>query len=189
MPIKIFIDQGHNPGTINAGAQANGLVEADVTYQCGVYLYELLQGDCRFVARLSRNSLEEVLGTDTRSSLETRVMMANEWPADYFISIHANYNPNPALDGSEVYIFSRHSIANELATDVLEGVVEVARTRNNGVRVNPLLYVLRATTMPAILVELGYLTNLNDALKLKNDLFLFALGIYVGILRYFNYLT
>lgn len=189
MPIRLFIDQGHNPGTINAGAQANGLIEAEVTYQVGIYLQQLLQEDCRFEVKLSRNDREEVLGTDTRSSLETRVAMANEWPADYFISIHANYNPNPALDGSEVYIFKRDSVAQELATDVLEGIVEVARTRNNGVRVNPLLYVLRATTMPAILVELGYLTNENDALKMKEDLFLFALGIYVGILRYFDYLT
>lgn len=188
MPIKIFIDQGHNPGTINAGAQANGLMEAEVTYQTGIYLKELLQTDCRFEVRLSRNSANEVLGSDIRSSLETRVTMANTWPADYFISIHANYNPNPSLDGTEVYIFSFRSVAAQLAEDVLEGVVEVAKTRNNGVRVNPLLFVLRATTMPAILVELGYLTNVDDANKMKEDLFLFALGIYVGILRYFGYL-
>lgn len=40
--VKIFIDQGHNPGIINAGASGNGLIEAEVTYQVGVYLKELL---------------------------------------------------------------------------------------------------------------------------------------------------
>ena len=55
------------------------------------------------------------------------------------------------------------------------------------VRLNPSLYVLRATVMPAILVELGYLTNLSDAEKLKNDQYLFAFAIYIGILNYFGF--
>ncbi|MGN1344980.1 MAG: N-acetylmuramoyl-L-alanine amidase, partial [Traorella sp.] len=58
----------------------------------------------------------------------------------------------------------------------------------NGIHINPYFYVLRNTTMPANLVEMAYLTNLEDAQRLKNDLFLFSLGIYVGILRYFGYL-
>ena len=41
--------------------------------------------------------------------------------------------------------------------------------------------------MPAILVELGYLTNLSDAEKLKNDQYLFAFAIYIGILNYFGF--
>ena len=58
-------------------------------------------------------------------------------------------------------------------------------TRNNGVRVRPGLYVLRRTKMPAILVELAYLTNAQDALRLETDPFGFAQGIMNGILDYF----
>ena len=45
MPIRIFIDQGHNPSGPNAGAEGNGLREQDVTYNVGIYLAELLN-DC-----------------------------------------------------------------------------------------------------------------------------------------------
>lgn len=186
--VKIFIDQGHNPGIINAGASGNGLIEAEVTYQVGVYLKELLDTNCNFDVRLSRNSPNEVLGTNTQESLQTRVRMANDWSADYFISIHANANNNPSISGSEVYVYAPNTKAENLALDVLNGIVEVAKTRNNGVYVNPLFYVLRNTEMPAILVELAYLTNLDDANRLRNDLFLFSLGMYVGILRYFGYI-
>lgn len=189
MAIKIFIDQGHNPGTINAGASGNGLIEAEVTYQVGVDLKQLLDTSSNFEVRLSRNSSDEVLGHDTRSSLQERVRMANEWPADYFISIHANSNTDPSISGSEVYVYSQESPADALAFDVLNALVEVAKTRDNGVYVNPFLYVLRNTTMPAILVELAYLSNVDDAQLLKEDSFLFALSIYVGILRYFGYIS
>ena len=189
MPIKIYIDQGHNPGSINAGASGNGLVEAEVTYQAGVYLKELLDTNCNFEVRLSRNSVEEVLGTNTRESLQERVEMANDWSADYFISIHVNANTNTSISGTEVYVYATNTVASNLAYDVLNGIVEVAKTRDNGVYVNPLFYVLRNTTMPAILVELGYLTNIEDANLLRNDLFLFSLGMYVGILRFFGYIS
>jgi len=113
--------------------------------------------------------------------------MANEWPANYFISIHANYNENPAINGTEVYIYRFYTQANWLAEQVLDGIVETVGTRNNRVRANPSLYVLRKTKMPAILVELAYISNPEDAEKLRNDQYQFAQGIYLGIMRYFGF--
>lgn len=186
MAIRIFLDQGHNPGLINAGASVNGLEEQVVNFKTGIILADFLEFDKRFEVRTSRTTPDEVIGTSTASSLQTRVAMANEWPADYFISIHANANPNPSINGSEVYVYRRNSEAYYLGEQVLNSIVEFVGTNNNLVRVNPALYVLRATTMPAILVELGYLTNPKDAILLKNDLFGFAYAIYIGLLRYFN---
>jgi N-acetylmuramoyl-L-alanine amidase len=188
MAIKIFIDQGHNPtGYHNTGAVGNGLVEQDITYQVGIYLANMLNNDPRFETRLSRPTPTTVLGTNNTTSLAERVRMANEWPANYFISIHCNANVNPAINGTEVYIYRYHTQANWLAEQVLDGIVETVGTRNNGVRANPSLYVLRKTKMPAILVELGYLTNLDDSVKLRDNQYLFARGIYIGILRYFGF--
>ncbi len=187
MAIKIYIDQGHNPQGFNAGAEGFGLREQDVNFEVGVELYNLLQADDRFEVRLSRPTPETVLGTSNATSLSARVNAANSWPADYFISIHSNASTNPAANGSEVYVYKDSGAAYELAQDVLSGIVEEVGTKNNGVRVNSSLYVLRRTTMPAILVELAYITNAEDAEKLRDDREEFAEGIYQGILKYFNF--
>ena len=184
MAIKIFIDQGHNPEGINAGAEGNGIREQDITYPVGIYLRDILNADGRFEARTSRNSPDEVLGTSNTTSLASRVNMANSWPADYFISIHCNANVNPEVNGSEVYVYRTDSIAGQLARFVLDNIVERVGTKDNGVRENPSLYVLRRTSMPAILVELAYVTNTEDAEKLINDQYAFAYAIYEGILGY-----
>lgn len=188
MAIKIFIDQGHNPtGYHNIGASWYGLNEQDITYQVGVYLAEMLNNDPRFEARLSRPTPTTVLGTNNSTSLIERVRMANTWPANYFISIHANANLNTAINGTEVYIYRYYTQANWLAEQVMDGIVETVGTKNNGIRTNPSLYVLRKTKMPAILVEMAYLSNPSDAEKLKNDQYQFAYGIYIGIMRYFGF--
>lgn len=186
MAIKIYIDQGHNPGYINAGASGNGLVEAEITYQVGIYLADLLRGNPNFEVLVSRLFPDTVLGYDNRSSLQERVNQANNWPADYFISIHVNANVNENINGSEVYIYSEQSASNALAHDVLDSIVTVVPMKDNQVRVNPSLYVLRNTSMPAILVELGYISNSEDAKKLESEQPKFAYAIYLGILKYFQ---
>lgn len=187
MAIRIFIDQGHNPRGHNAGAEGNGLREQDVTYNVGIYLANLLNDDIRFQARVSRPTPETVLGTDNSTSLQERVSMANSWPADYFISIHCNANTNPQINGSEVYVYRTNTQSYWLAQHILNAVVARVGTRDNGVRVNPSLFVLRRTTMPAVLVELAYLSNADDAQKLRDDQRGFAWGIYEGLLSYFGF--
>ncbi len=187
MPIKIYIDQGHNPtGAPNAGAVGNGLYEQDITYVVGIYLANLLSADPRFEVRVSRSTPQEVLGTSNASSLAARVSAANAWPADYFISIHCNASTNASANGTEVYVYAQYTQAYWLAQYLLGGIVARMGTKDNGVRLNPSLYVLRRTQMPAALVELAYLTNENDARKLENDPYGFAIGMYNGILEYFD---
>ncbi len=188
MAIKIFIDQGHNPtGFHNAGATGNGLFEQDITYQVGVYLADMLNEDPRFDVRLSRPTETTVLGTTNATSLAERVRMANEWPANYFISIHVNSNPNPAINGTEIYLYEFGTQANWMAQQIMAGITKYAGTRNNGIRLNKSLYVLRRTTMPALLVELGYISNASDAEILRNNQYQFAYGMYVGIMHYFGF--
>lgn len=186
MAIKIFIDQGHNPQGINAGAEGNGLREQDITYNVGIYLRDLLNNNSCFQARTSRNTPTESLGVSNTSSLRTRVQAANNWPANYFISLHCNASDNPSYNGTEVYVVRANSEAYYLAEYILNAIVARVGTRNNGVRLNPSLYVLRNTTMPAILVEMGYITNVDDAQKLRDDQYQFAYAIYEGLLEYFD---
>ena len=90
MAIKIVIDAGHNPQSVNAGAEGFGYREQDINYAVGTRLAELLREDGRFEVQVSRTSPTDSLGTSNATSLAARVNTANRWPADYFISIHAN---------------------------------------------------------------------------------------------------
>jgi N-acetylmuramoyl-L-alanine amidase len=172
---------------VNAGAEGFGLLEQDVNYNVGIYLADILRGDSRFEVRTSRTTPEQSLGYSNTSSLAERVLMANSWPANYFISIHANANDNPAINGTEVYVAQNYTQAYYLAEHILNSIVSRVGTRNNAVRLRPSLYVLRNTNMPAVLVELGYLTNPSDAEKLRNNQYDFAYAIYDGLLEYFGF--
>ena len=82
--------------------------------------------------RVSRPTPETVLGTSNATSLQARVNMANSWPADYFISIHCNSNTNPAINGSEVYVYRSNTQSYWLAQHILNAIVERVGTRDNG---------------------------------------------------------
>ena len=187
MAIRIFIDQGHNPYGFNAGAEGFGLREQDITYLVGAYLANILNADPRFDAVTSRKTPEEILGYDNNSSLRERVDMAAVWGADYFLSIHVNANVNPATNGTEAYVYRSGSEAYYMGEDIVAEIVRRLGTKNNGVFVRPSLYVLRRTSMPAVLIELVYISNYEDALLLSTEQYQFAYAIYVGLLNYFGY--
>lgn len=186
MSIKIYIDQGHNPQNPNAGAEGNGLREQDLVYTIGQELADLLRANGNFEVRLSRPTPNTQLGSSAATSLATRVQDANRWGADYFISLHTNAAASPAATGVEAYSYAPRGPAFNLGTDILEGLVATTGLRNRGMKARPGLYVLRRTAMPAVLVELGFITNPRDATLMRDEPELFAQGIYQGILEYLN---
>ncbi len=187
MAIKIFIDQGHNPQNPNAGAEGNGYREQDLMYPIGKALEALLNADPRFEAMTSRNRPDEILGTSTSSSLAARVDMANAWGADAFISLHANASNIASASGSEAFVYNTSSPAYGLAEDILEGLTDATGLEDRGVFPRPTLYVLRRTQMPALLLEIGFITNRNDAVLMAENPNLIARGIYNGILDYYDF--
>ena len=187
MAIRVYIDQGHNPREYNTGAEGNGYYEQDITYEIGVRLYRLLSANSNFTPRLSRPTPDTLLGTSNSSSLTARVREANAWGADIFISLHTNASVNPGANGAEALIYSKENeVAFNLATDILEELTLVTGLRSRGVIERPGLYVLKKTKMPAVLVEMGFITNPEEAELMANSPELFARGIYRGILKYYN---
>lgn len=186
MAIKIYIDQGHNPQNPNAGAEGNGLREQDIVFRIGILLADLLRANPNFEVRLSRPTAESQIGTSNTTSLRMRVDDANSWGADYFISLHTNASDIPSATGIEAFAFSRPSAAFSLGEDILAALSAATGLSNRGMKVRSGLYVLRKTVMPSILVELGFITNPNDARLMSQQPELFAQGIYNGILDYFD---
>ncbi len=187
MSIKIYIDQGHNPSGFNTGAEGNGFFEQDITYDIGVRLYNLLAANPDFEPRLSRPTPDTVLGTNNSSSLTERVREANAWGADVFLSLHTNAASNSRATGAEALIYSERSeVAEDLAEDILEELTRITGLRNRGIVERPGLYVLRRTTMPAVLVEMGFISNPSDAELMAYSPQLFAEGIYRGIVEYYS---
>ncbi len=184
MAIKIYIDQGHNPLNPNAGAEGNGLREQDIVYRIGVELADLLRANGNFEVRLSRPTADTQLGSSNSSSLRLRVEDANSWGADYFISLHTNASSVESATGVEAFAFSAPSPAFSLGEDLLYWLNRTTGLRNRGTKVRSGLYVLRRTAMPAVLVELGFITNYNDAMLMSQRPDLFADGLYQGILEY-----
>lgn len=184
MAIKIYIDQGHNPKNPNAGAEGNGLREQDLVYPIGIALAELINSNPELEARLSRPTPETQVGTSNTTSLRLRVQDANSWGADYFISLHTNASESSSANGSEGFAFYSPSAAFELGTDILDRMTALTGLKNRGMQVRTNLYVLRKTAMPAVLIELGFITNPENAFAMRDEPQLFAEGIYLGILQY-----
>ena len=184
--IRIYIDQGHNPVPYhNNGAEGNGLYEQDITFDVGCRLAELLIEDGRFEVCLSRPNADTVLGTDTASSLKARVDGAENFNADYFISLHVNSYTQDTVNGIEVFaseVYESYSFGNAL----LEGMVDATDLKTRGMKPSSELYVLEHTDMPAVLLEMGFISNTDDAALLAERPELFAEGIYHGILDYFE---
>ena len=187
MAIRVYIDQGHNPMSPNTGAEGNGLTEQDITYAVGQELYRRLSRDPNYVAVLSRPTPTTQLGTSNAGSLQARVRGAENFGADLFLSLHTNAAENPSANGTEALVYTVNSTAGDIAEDILSGVTTLTGLRSRGVIARPGLYVLRRTSMPAVLLELGFITNPQDAAAMRDNPGLFAEGIYRGLNRYYGF--
>ena len=181
MATKIFVDAGH--GGTNPGAVGNGVIEANVNLAVATALANNLR-NMGYDVREYRTTNDENVITPIAADLRKRAQTANDWGADYFISIHTNANTNPAINGTECYVYSQNNPAFYLAEDIVSQIVRRVGTKDNGVYVRPSLYVLRRTQMPSVLVELAYLTNYEDFVLLTTMQYQFAYGIYNGILNF-----
>ena len=189
MAIKIYIDQGHNPRSFNTGAEGNGFFEQDITYKIGIRLNRLFLENPSFETKLSRPTEDSILGYSNSSSLTARVAEANAYGADLFLSLHTNASVNSAANGAECLVYSMNStVAVGVSQDILAQRSIITGVRNRGVVERPGLYVLRKTEMPAVVVEMGFITNPSDAELLAYSPNLFAKAIYRGVLKFYGLL-
>ncbi|MDQ0196338.1 N-acetylmuramoyl-L-alanine amidase family protein [Paenibacillus wynnii] len=99
--------------------------------------------------------------TDVYPTRSERVKLANDLNADVFVSIHGNsVLSSPQTTGTETFYYQRAS-SEELANIVHKHLVEAMGLKDRGVK-NGSLQVIRETTMPAVLLEVGFLSNLPE---------------------------
>ena len=177
---RIYIDQGHNPQNPNAGAEGNGYREQDLVYVIGQEFADILRQQ-GYEVRLSRPTAATQLGTSNATSLAARVNDANSWGADYFISLHANASDIASASGTEALVYRLDTTAARLGQALLTGVTDATGLPDRGVTARPDLYVLRRTRMPAVLMELGFITNAGDAALMADAPRLFAQGLANGL--------
>ncbi len=155
---RIMLDPGH--GGHDSGAAANGLLEKNVVLDISRKTKAILE-EHGYTVSLTRND-------DVFLSLEERVARSNTWGADQFISIHANGYTDPNANGIETYYHPSSPVGKTIATSIQSGLINETNGVNRGVK-EETFYVLRNSTVPAALVEVGFITNQNDASKLANE--------------------
>lgn len=157
--IKIVLDAGH--GGKDDGTSYEGEKEKDINLAVVEKMREILEQN-GFTVILTRS-------TDEFISLDERVDIANQLEADLFISIHCNdYPQDTSIKGLECY-FSKDSIDGE---GYAKSIIEILKKRGNITTRNAKsgdYRVLRNTKMPAVLIELGFISNREERESLVNN--------------------
>ncbi|MBC8015378.1 MAG: N-acetylmuramoyl-L-alanine amidase [Sporomusaceae bacterium] len=169
----IVIDPGH--GGNDNGAIANGVREANVNLAVGLKIRDkLLATGATVILTRSR---------DESLALKDRVDIANAADADIFVSIHANTFSNSETAGA--ISFYQSGRPNNLAAAIQEALIKESGATDK--RVRPAnFYVMRENYITAALIEIGFLTNAPEALRLTDNAYQekVAEGISKGIISY-----
>ena len=174
----VVIDPGH--GGRDPGAVGNGLYEKTITFDISN----------RVIAELRRRGINAVSTrtSDVEVDLQPRVNKAEGYRANVFVSIHANAISlsRPDVNGLETYYYATSS-GYRLARNIHSSILRNVNISDRGVR-QARFYVLRKTSMPAVLVETGFITGARDSANLKSDAHRqkLAKGIVEGIINYLN---
>jgi N-acetylmuramoyl-L-alanine amidase len=173
--VIVVVDPGHggpDPGAIGIG----GIREKDIVLDIGLQVASILE----------KSGVQAILtrSQDIDLDLEPRVQMAEQADAAVFVSIHANAidMSRPDINGLETYYYDS---GLELARVIHGNILQSMEVRDRRVR-SARFYVLRRTSMPAVLVETGFVTGREDAARLANPAFRsqMAAAIARGILQY-----
>ncbi|MEO8893968.1 MAG: N-acetylmuramoyl-L-alanine amidase, partial [Coleofasciculaceae cyanobacterium] len=175
--IVVMVDPGHggpDPGAIGIGGLQEKVIVMSIAQQVASLLDQ--QG---VQAVLTRTG-------DYDFDLEPRVAMAERMNANLFVSIHANSIDlsRPDINGLETYYYSSPS-SGRLAQTIHNSILQGVDIQDRGIR-TARFYVLRRTTMPSVLIEVGFVTGREDAVKLSNPTYQsqMAQAIARGILQY-----
>ncbi|WJY26466.1 MULTISPECIES: N-acetylmuramoyl-L-alanine amidase [Sporosarcina] len=181
--IVVVIDAGH--GGKDSGAPGNGFLEKNITLNVAKKM-EAYYKNVPIQAKMTRSG-------DTYPSLDARAAYAKKVNGSIFVSIHTNSHTGSSANGTETFYYSRSAAVNPnvaqskaLARYTQNRMLEAWGLTDRGIKVGNLA-VLRQNTVPAVLAEMGFITNKKDIglmgteagrQKLAKGLFLATLDYY-----------
>lgn len=191
----IIIDPGHGgifPGKISA----SGINEKDINLQIAQKLQNCLIPSTAEVimTRTGDNELYQENTTDTslllkqRADLKARTVIAAQAEADCFLSIHANSIPSAQWHGAQVFYRPNDPESKRLAIAIQNRLYEQLGNTDRQALAREDTYLFKNLTMPAVIIECGFLSNPEEAELLCDDLYQqkIAHAIYLGVSDYFS---
>ena len=153
---RVVIDAGH--GGTDHGAIRDDTSEKDITLDVSKKVEDMLkkQGYAVLMTR----------PVDSFVSLADRVAMAEKFNPDIFVSIHVNSSVRPEITGIETHYYHQESL--NLAQTVHSSLASAIDSKNRGLFKSK-FYVINHTTSPAILVEIGFISNDNERAQLVSE--------------------
>lgn len=166
----IVLDAGH--GGYDVGCIAlDGTYEKDITLNLTLQIGDILEENGYNVV-YTRTSDNVSWPEDNEQDLQARVDIAQEADADYFVSIHINSsNYNDGASGFETYVNFSDETMVSMANSIHTYLSNLNYTQDRGLydaHENP-LYVLVNNNVPALLLEVGFITDSNDAWYMENE--------------------
>lgn len=193
---QIILDAGH--GGFDGGAVANdGTVEKDINLEITLYLAELLKsGGYEVIYTRQTDVSTDDVETDKivarkKSDLKNRLELMHDYPEAVFVSIHLNKFTTSAANGSQVFYSNKNEKSKILGQMIQGKIVSLLQPYNTRVnkQATSSTYILYNATVPAVLVECGFLSNKAELEKLKDTEYQrqMAFCIFCGINEYFSH--
>lgn len=186
----IMIDPGH--GSPDTGAIGpSGTYEKDNTLAIAEDLNSILQqAGAKVLLTRDNDSSPAASDFSEINDLQDRVDDAAKSKPDLFISIHNDSFSNPSVQGTTTYYCTdnpQEQKSQQLASSIQSAMIDTVKTNNRGVK-DANFYVIKYTTMPAVLVETAFISSPYEEARLQNDTFRknVAAAIFHGIYNYYN---
>ena len=166
----IAVDAGH--GGIDNGAAGYGKLEKNINLAIAVKLKDILQEHGCLVVMTREGDVDYYKrgGGGKRHDLETRSNMINASHADLFISIHVNAMKGDRVSsGAQVFYNPKLEENKILAQSVQKSLGTLQASNKRQIKEDLNIFVLKATTVPGVLVETGFISNEKEAILLASD--------------------
>lgn len=170
----VMIDPGH--GGYDSGATgADGTTyEKDLTMEISYKIGQQIQHlDPSIKVVFTRLNDQVSWPSEVVSDLQTRIDLANKNNADFFLSIHLNSGMNPNAYGYNSFVRENDPFSQEVALHISEQLDSIGYSQDRGTQTtsNAPLMVVDQQTIPAMLFEVGFISNMNEMEQLKSSIY------------------